>query len=183
MAAGPDPGYGAEAVIRDLDGHKPDVGRGAFVDESAVVIGRVSLGERASVWPTAVIRGDTDLIAVGPDSNVQDGAVLHADEGVPCTVGARVTIGHRAVVHGCTVEDEVLVGMGAVVMNRARVGAGSIIGAGAVVPEGTDIPPGSMVVGIPARVVRVTREAEREAIRLSAAHYVRMIDRHRPPGP
>jgi carbonic anhydrase/acetyltransferase-like protein (isoleucine patch superfamily) len=178
MAAGAARGYRSDDVIRDLDGHRPDVGHGAYVDTSAVVIGRVVLGARSSVWPTAVIRGDTDLITVGEDTNVQDGAVLHADEGVPCTLGARVTVGHRAVVHGCTVGDEVLIGMGAVVMNRARIGAGSIIGAGALVPEGMEVPPGSMVVGLPARVVREVREGEREGVRHSAAHYVRMIDRH-----
>jgi len=166
-------------VIRTLNGRDPTIGDGAYVDDTAVVIGRVHLGPLVSVWPTAVIRGDTDLIAVGERSNVQDGAVLHADEGVPCTVGAGVTIGHRAVVHGCTIEDDVLVGMGAIVMNRARVGTGAIVGAGALVPEGAEIPAGSMAVGVPARVVRPTRDDERAAIRASAAHYVAMIGRHR----
>lgn len=166
-------------MLRDLDGHRPDVPPGAHVDPTAVVIGRVRLGARASVWPTAVVRGDTDDITVGEDSNVQDGAVLHADAGVPCRVGARVTIGHRAVVHGCVIEDEVLIGMGAIVMNHARIGTGSIVGAGAVVPERTQVPPGSMVLGLPARVVRPTTDAERESVRRSAAHYVAMIGRHR----
>jgi carbonic anhydrase/acetyltransferase-like protein (isoleucine patch superfamily) len=171
--------YRPSSVIRTLNGRDPTIGDGAFVDETAVVIGTVRLGAHASVWPTAVIRGDTDLIAVGERSNVQDGAVLHADEGVPCRVGAGVTVGHRAVVHGCTIEDDVLVGMGAIVMNRALVGAGSIVGAGAVVPEGAVVPPGSMALGVPARVVRATTDAEREGIRRSAAHYVGMIARHR----
>lgn len=166
-------------MLRDLDGHRPDVAPGAHVDPAAVVIGRVRLGARASVWPTAVLRGDTDDISVGEDSNVQDGAVLHADAGVPCRVGARVTIGHRAVVHGCVIEDEVLIGMGAIVMNHARIGTGSIVGAGAVVPERTEVPPGSMVLGLPARVVRPTSDAERASVRRSAAHYVAMIGRHR----
>lgn len=166
-------------VIRALQGHLPAVGEGAHVDDTAVVIGRVRLGARASVWPLAVIRGDTDDITVGDETNVQDGAVLHADAGVPCAVGARVTIGHRAIVHGCTVEDEALIGMGAIVMNRAVVGSGSIVGAGAVVPEGMEIPPGSMAVGVPARVVRRLSDAERDAVRASAAHYVHMIDVHR----
>jgi carbonic anhydrase/acetyltransferase-like protein (isoleucine patch superfamily) len=172
-------GYRHPTVIRALGGDAPEVGEGAYVDATAVVIGSVRLGARASVWPQAVIRGDTDRIAVGDDTNIQDGAVLHADAGVPCTVGARVTIGHRAVVHGCTVEDEVLVGMGAIVMNRARIGTGSVVAAGALVPEGVEVPPGSMAVGVPARVVRPTTAAERDAIRRSAAHYVGMIGVHR----
>jgi len=166
-------------VIRALQGHRPVLGDGAHVDATAVVIGRVLLGARASVWPLAVIRGDTDVITVGDESNVQDGAVLHADAGVPCTVGARVTIGHRAIVHGCTVGDEALIGMGAIVMNHAAIGASSIVGAGAVVPEGMEVPPGSMAVGVPARVVRPLSDAEREAVRQSARHYVDLIDAHR----
>lgn len=165
-------------MLRDLDGHHPRLGVGAHVDPTAVVIGRVTLGPRASVWPTAVIRGDTDDIRVGEDTNVQDGAVLHADAGVPCTIGARVTVGHRAIVHGCTVDDEVLVGMGAILMNGVCVGGGSIIGAGSLLPEGTCVAPGSLVVGVPGRVVRTTTDAEREGIRRSAAHYVQMIGRH-----
>ncbi|MFN8108412.1 MAG: gamma carbonic anhydrase family protein [Thermoleophilia bacterium] len=165
--------------MRNLDGHSPALGEGAHVDDTALLIGRVRLGARASVWPMAVLRGDTDLITVGDESNVQDGAVLHADAGVPCTVGARVTIGHRAIVHGCTVGDEALIGMGAIVMNRAVVGAGAIVAAGALVPEGMRIPDGGMAVGVPARVVRELTEEERAGTRSSAAHYVRMIDRHR----
>lgn len=165
-------------MLRNLDGHHPRLGAGAHVDPAAVVIGRVTLGSRASVWPTAVIRGDTDDIRVGDDTNVQDGAVIHADEGVPCRLGSRVTVGHRAIVHGCTVEDEVLVGMGAILMNNVVVGKGSIIGAGALLAEGTRIPAGSLVVGMPGRVVRPTTEAERARIRHSAAHYVAMIGRH-----
>ena len=109
------------------------------------MIGRVSLGRDVSVWPNATIRGDTDRISVGPATNVQDGAVLHADAGSPCTIGRAVTIGHLACVHGCTVEDEVLVGIGAIILNGSVVGTGSIVGAGAVLPEGTIVPPGSLV--------------------------------------
>jgi carbonic anhydrase/acetyltransferase-like protein (isoleucine patch superfamily) len=166
-------------VIRTIEGFHPQLGPGSFVDEAAVVSGRVHLGARSSIWPCAVIRGDTDVIAVGDDTNVQDGAVLHADAGVPCTVGNRVTIGHRAVVHGCTIADEVLIGMGAIVMNHAVIGGHSIVAAGALVPEGTVVPPGSLVIGLPARVVRPTTEDERTSIVASAAHYVEMIERHR----
>ncbi len=166
-------------MIRPLDGHAPQLGHGAFVHDAAEVIGRVRLGERVSVWPTAVIRGDTEDISVGEASNVQDGAVLHADPGFPCRVGARVTVGHRAVVHGCTVGDGAMIGMGAIVMNGAVIGTGSIVGAGTVVPEGVEIPPGSMAVGVPARVVRLVSEDERLGLLAAADRYVGMIGVHR----
>lgn len=146
---------------------------------SASVIGRVRLGRDVSVWPNATVRGDTDWITVGDATNVQDGAVLHADAGSPCTIGSSVTIGHLACVHGCTVEDEVLIGIGAIVLNGSTVGSRSIIGAGTVVTEGTVIPPESLVVGTPGRVVRATTTAQRDDIRRSAEHYVAMIGVHR----
>jgi carbonic anhydrase/acetyltransferase-like protein (isoleucine patch superfamily) len=169
-------------VIRPLDGHAPQLGPGAFVHEAAEVIGRVRLGARSSVWPRAVIRGDTEQITVGDETNVQDGAVLHADPGMPCTLGDRVTVGHLACVHGCSIGDEALVGIGAVVLNGARIGAGSIVGAGAVVPEGVEVPPGSMVLGVPGRVVRPVGPGEREALRAGALRYVAMIEVHRDRG-
>jgi carbonic anhydrase/acetyltransferase-like protein (isoleucine patch superfamily) len=166
-------------VIRRLNGHAPVLGSGAFVHDAAEVIGRVRLGARASVWPRAVIRGDTEEIAVGEETNVQDGAVLHADPGMPCRLGARVTVGHLACVHGCRIGDEVLIGMGAILMNGARIGDGSIVGAGAVVLEGVEVPPGSMVLGVPARVVRPLGAQERAGLRGSAARYVELIEAHR----
>ncbi len=144
------------------------------------MIGRVRLGRDVSVWPNATIRGDTDQITVGDGTNVQDGAVLHADAGVPCTIGQRVTIGHLACVHGCTVEDEVLIGIGAIILNNSVIGTGSIVGAGAVLPEGTSVPPGSLVLGTPGRVIRETTAAQRADIRRSAEHYVAMIGVHAP---
>ena len=150
----------------------------AFIHPLAFVCGDASLGARASVWPFAVVRADSDRITIGDDTNVQDGAVLHADPGVPCTLGARVTVGHRAIVHGATVEDDCLIGMGAVVLNGARIGAGSIVGAGAVVREGMDVPAGSLVLGVPGRVVRPTTEADRGAIAHGAAAYVRLQHAH-----
>lgn len=168
-----------DTVIRTLDGHAPHLSPGAFVHEAAEVIGRVRLGARSSVWPRAVIRGDTEDIAVGDETNVQDGAVLHADPGLPCRLGDRVTVGHLACVHGCEVGDEVLIGMGAIVMNGARIGAGSIVGAGAVVAEGVVVPPGSLVLGLPARVTRPLTDAERQGLAASALRYVAMIEVHR----
>jgi carbonic anhydrase/acetyltransferase-like protein (isoleucine patch superfamily) len=139
----------------------------------------VVLGARVSVWPTAVIRGDTAPIVIGPDSNVQDGTVVHVDHGVPCTIGARVAIGHRAIVHGATVHDDCLIGMGAILLNRVVVGSGSIVGAGAVCTEGMQIPPNSLVLGVPARVVRETTEAERERIARTVTAYIALQQEHR----
>lgn len=151
----------------------------AFIHESAVVLGAVTLGARVSVWPHAVLRADSDRIEVGAESNVQDGAVIHCDPGVPCRIGARVTIGHRAMVHGATIEDGSLVGIGAIVLNHAVVGAGSLVGAGAVVPEGMVIPPGSLVLGVPAAVVRPLRADQVERLRFSHVAYLELQDRHR----
>lgn len=150
----------------------------AFIHPLAFVCGDASLGARASVWPFAVIRGDSDCIVVGDESNVQDGAILHADPGVPCTIGSRVTIGHRAIVHGATVEDDCLIGMGAIVLNGAHIGTGSIIGAGAVVREGMHVPAGSLVLGVPGRVVREATDADRAGIARGAAAYVRLRSEH-----
>jgi len=151
----------------------------AFIHPLAFVCGDVALGARVSVWPTAVVRGDTAPIAIGADSNVQDGTIVHVDHGVPCTIGERVAIGHRAIVHGATVEDDCLIAMGAVLLNRVHVGRGSIVGAGAVCTEGMRIPPDSLVLGVPARVVRETTVEERERIRRTVESYLALQDRHR----
>ncbi|HEY7234605.1 MAG TPA: gamma carbonic anhydrase family protein [Gemmatimonadaceae bacterium] len=151
----------------------------AFIHSTAVVLGDVTLGRRASVWPTAVLRGDSDVIVIGDDCNVQDGSVIHADEGVPTHVGNRVAIGHRAIVHGATIEDDVLIAMGAVLLNGVHVGSGSIIGAGAVLPEGKRIPANSLVIGVPGRVVRQTTGEERERIRHTIEAYLELTEKHR----
>ena len=151
----------------------------AFIHSTAFVCGDVTLGPRSSVWPGAVIRADSAPVLIGESSNVQDGVVIHVDPGLPCTIGARVTIGHRAVVHGATVEDDSLIGIGAIVLNRVVVGRGSLVGAGAVCSEGMVIPPNSLVVGIPARVVRPVDEALRNRIAAGAAAYVALSERHR----
>jgi len=151
----------------------------AFIHELATVLGDVTLGERVSVWPTAVLRGDTSSIVVGAESNVQDGTIIHVDWNVPATIGARVAIGHRAIVHGATIEDDCLIGMGAILLNGVHVGCGSIVGAGAVCPEGMVIPPRSLVLGVPGRVVRETTAAERERIAHTVASYLRLQVEHR----
>ncbi|MFZ4754525.1 MAG: gamma carbonic anhydrase family protein [Miltoncostaeaceae bacterium] len=165
-------------MIQGLGRDTPEIGADVFIHDTAVVIGRVRLGDRASVWPTAVIRGDVEQIVVGSDTNVQDGAVLHADPGMPCTVGDRVTIGHRATVHGCTVGDECLIGIGATVLNGARIGSQSIIGAHALVPEGMEIPSGVLVLGVPAKVRRELTDDERAGLAAQAARYVANAARH-----
>lgn len=151
----------------------------AFIHRDATVLGDVTLGVNSSVWPSAVIRGDTDRIEVGDESNVQDGAVLHCDVGFPCIVGKRVTIGHSAVVHGATVEDGALIGIGAIVLNGARIGAGALVGAGAVVSEGTVIPPHSLVLGVPARVRGELTDEQRARVAHGYEAYVALAGRHR----
>jgi carbonic anhydrase/acetyltransferase-like protein (isoleucine patch superfamily) len=151
----------------------------AFIHERAVVIGDVTLGARASVWPYAVIRADTAPITIGAESNVQDGVIIHVDHGVPAAIGRGVAIGHRAVIHGATVEDDCLIGMGAIVLNHVRVGRGSVIAAGAVCPEGMDIPQGSVVMGVPARVVRRTTDEMRDRIARTVASYLSLQEEHR----
>ncbi|MDG2383866.1 MAG: gamma carbonic anhydrase family protein [Pirellulaceae bacterium] len=143
----------------------------AFIAENAVVLGDVTIGAEASVWFNAVVRGDTSPIQIGPGSNVQDSCVLHADPGFPCEIGENVTIGHAAVVHGATIEDNVLIGLRAVVLNGARVRSGSVIAAGAIVTEGVEIPPHSLVMGVPGKVVRETTEQHLAQIRHAAEHY------------
>lgn len=157
----------------------PSIHPTAFIHPRAVVIGNVTLGPRASVWPTAVLRGDSDAITIGEDSNVQDGTIIHADPGLPTVIGARVGIGHRAIVHGAVVEDDCLIAMGAIVLNGARVGTGSIVGAGAVVTEGMQVPQNSLVVGVPARVVRETTPAMRERIANTVRSYIVLQEEHR----
>jgi len=151
----------------------------AFIAPGAVVLGDVTLAARASVWYGAVLRGDMAPIVVGEATNLQDGTIVHVDEGKPARIGARVGVGHRAILHGCTVEDDCLIGMGSILLNDVHVGTGSVVAAGAVVPEGTHVPPGSLIVGVPARVARRVDGALRERIRLTWEHYVAEAERHR----
>jgi carbonic anhydrase/acetyltransferase-like protein (isoleucine patch superfamily) len=144
----------------------------AFIAPNATVVGRVELGNDSSVWFGAVIRADNDLIAIGDATNVQDGCVLHTDDGIPMRIGARVTIGHAAVLHGCTIEDEVLVGIGAVVLNHARISRHCVVGARALVTEGKTFPERSLILGSPARAVRTLTDEEVAEIGAAAAHYV-----------
>ncbi len=146
----------------------------AFIAPGAVVVGEVTLGARASIWFNTVVRGDTAAIEVGADSNVQDNSTVHVDADCPAIIGERVTVGHRAIVHGCVIESDCLIGMGAVVLSGARIGAGSLIGAAALVKEHQVIPPGSLVLGAPARVLGPVSDAHRDAIRAGSQHYVEL---------
>lgn len=153
--------------------HRPElIDPTAFIAPGAVVLGDVTIGAESSVWYSAVIRGDTAAIRIGRQTNVQDSCILHADPGFPCTLGNGVTLGHGAIVHGATVEDDCLIGMRAVVMNGAKIGRGSIVAVGSVVLEGMEVPPGSVVMGQPAKIKRQVTEQDRERIRHAAEHYV-----------
>ncbi|MER7013671.1 gamma carbonic anhydrase family protein [Saccharopolyspora sp. NPDC000359] len=162
-----------------VDGISPQLDPEAFVAPGAALIGRVRLAAASSVWYNAVLRGDMADISVGESSNIQDGCVVHADPGFPAQIAEGVTVGHQAVLHGCTVGAGCLIGMGAVVLNGARIGAGSLVAAGAVVLEGTEVPPGSMVAGTPAKVRRELTTEEQDALKLSAEHYTQLARKHR----
>lgn len=166
-------------AVYELDGLVPQVPDSAWIADNAQVLGRVRLGERCSIWFGAVLRGDTESISVGEDSNVQDNSVLHADEGLPLVVGARVTVGHQVMLHGCTIGDESLIGIGATVLNGARIGKHCLVGAGSLVTEGKEFPDGSLIMGSPAKVVRALTPEQIEGLRRSAAHYVHNAERYR----
>jgi carbonic anhydrase/acetyltransferase-like protein (isoleucine patch superfamily) len=153
-----------------------------FVAPGAVVLGDVTLAARSSVWFNTVIRGDSAEVVVGEDTNLQDNSVIHEDEGFPALIGARVTVGHRAIIHGCVIEDECLVGMGSVILSGARLGRGTLVGAASLVREGQVIPPDSLVVGSPARVIGPTGEAHRAAIRNGWSHYAELARGYRARG-
>ena len=169
----------ADTRVLRLEDAEPELAEGAWVAPGTTVVGSVRLAEESSIWYGAVLRGDGDRIEVGPRSNVQDGCVLHADPGFPAVLGREVTVGHRAVVHGARVGNNVLVGMGAILLNGCRVGDNCLIGAGAILLEGTEVPPGSLVVGAPARVRRSLTDEEIRGIAGSAEEYVSLARRHR----
>lgn len=148
-----------------------------FVADSADVIGSVILEKNVSIWFNAVVRGDSDLITIGENSNIQDGSVLHADVGVPLTIGRNVTVGHKVMLHGCTIGDGSLIGINAVILNGAKIGKHCIIGAGALIPEGKEIPDFSLVMGSPGKVVREVSEPQKMMLEMSAMHYVENFKR------
>ncbi|MEN9384251.1 MAG: hypothetical protein RL323_1394 [Pseudomonadota bacterium] len=162
-----------------LDDQAPEVHETAFVADSAQVVGRVSLAADSSVWFGAVLRGDNEPMTIGQGTNIQDGSVLHSDHGFPLTLGENVTVGHKVVLHGCTVGDESLIGIGAVVLNGARIGKNCLVGAGALVTEGKEFPDGSMILGSPAKVVKLLSPEQIEGLRRSARSYVANANRFR----
>ncbi len=166
-------------AIYQLDNHTPSMPDSAWVADSAQVVGDVELGEEASVWFGVVIRGDTDAIKVGAGTNIQDMSVLHADFGMPLTVGSGVTVGHKVMLHGCTIGDDSLIGIGAVILNGAKIGKGCLVGAGSLVTEGKEFADGSMILGSPAKVVRQLSADQLEGLRQSARHYVDNAKRFR----
>lgn len=157
--------------VRSLGDRAPQIDATAYIADGAQLIGDVVLRAGVGVWFNAVLRGDTERISVGAGSNAQDGAILHADPGFPCTVGTGVVTGHGAILHGCQIGDDCLIGMGAVVLNGAKIGPGSIVAAGAVVPEGKEFPPRSLIMGVPAKVVREATTQDLEQIAAGARHY------------
>ncbi len=165
-------------MLYALDGQAPEIDKGAgFVAPDAALIGRVRLAAGASVWFGSVLRGDMEWITIGENSNIQDGSVLHTDAGAPLEIGANVTVGHKVVLHGCKLADRALIGIGSIVLNRAKIGSYSILGANSFVAEGKEIPEGVLALGSPARVLRDLTPEEIEMIDASAAHYVQNSQR------
>lgn len=163
----------SETISRNIR-TAPRIAPDAYIASDATVVANVEIGPQASVWHQAVLRGDVSPIVLGAQSNVQDGAVVHTADNLPAIIGKLVTVGHKAIVHACTVEDEVLVGMGSIILDGARIGTRSIIGANATVKQGMDVPPGSLVLGTPAKIVRTLSEAEQDEVKMWALRYVRL---------
>ena len=166
-------------MILNFKNKIPTINESCFVAPNATIIGGVTMDENASVWYGAVLRGDGSEIIIGKNSNVQDNATVHCDPDFPVHIGENVTVGHNAVIHGCTIEDDVMIGMSATVLNGAVIGKGSIVGAGALVREGQIITENSLVIGIPAKVVKETTEEQRKAILENAMHYVALGSEHK----
>ena len=159
-------------AVYQLDALTPDIADSAWVADNAQVIGDVHMAADSSVWFSSVVRGDTATIRIGEGTNIQDGSVLHADVGIPLTIGKHVTVGHMVQLHGCTIGDESLIGIGAIVLNGAKIGKNCLVGAGSLVTEGKEFPDGSMILGTPAKVVRQLTPEQIEGLRRSAQHYV-----------
>ena len=168
-------------AIYEIDGTRPQLPESGnyWVAENAQVMGNVVLKENASIWYGAVLRGDNDPISIGENSNIQDGSVLHTDVGCPLTIGRDVTVGHMVMLHGCTIGDETLIGIGSTILNNAKIGKNCIIGAHALIPEGKVIPDNSLVMGAPGKIVKEISDHQTQVIKMSAVHYVENWKRHR----
>jgi carbonic anhydrase/acetyltransferase-like protein (isoleucine patch superfamily) len=166
-------------ALYELDGLIPQLADTAWVADNAQVMGNVNLAADSSIWFGVTVRGDTETISIGKGSNIQDGSVLHADIGMPLVVGESVTVGHKVMLHGCTIGDESLIGIGAIVLNGAKIGKNCLVGAGALVTEGKEFPDGSMIIGSPAKAVRQLTPEQMEGLRMSAKHYIDNAQRFR----
>ena len=166
-------------ALYELDGVAPNIAPTAWIADNAQVIGNVTMHEGSSLWFGAVARGDTSFITLGKNSNVQDNSVLHADEGIPLVIGDNVTIGHQVMLHGCVIGDGSLIGIGAIVLNRAKIGKNCLVGAGALVTEGKEFPDGSMIIGSPAKAVKELSPEQIAGLKMSAQHYVDNAARYR----
>jgi carbonic anhydrase/acetyltransferase-like protein (isoleucine patch superfamily) len=158
-------------MLRSFRGVAPRIALSAYIDPGAVVIGDVAVGERSSVWPLVSLRGDLAAIHIGEETNIQDGAIVHTDEGFPALIGNRVTVGHAAIVHGCVIEDESVIGIGAIVLTGAKVGRGAVVAAGALVTEGMEVPADTLVMGSPAKPRRTVRPEEHDRFRKGVRNY------------
>lgn len=165
-------------MIKDLKGIKPQIHKDTFIAETAAVMGDVNIGEGSSVWFSAVVRGDIENITIGKYTNIQDNATVHTETDIPTKLGDYVVIGHNAIIHGCTIGDNSLIGMGATVLNNAVIGKNCIIGAGSVVTEGKIIPDNSMVIGLPGKIVRMVSDEEVEGIKENAIRYYNLWQKH-----
>lgn len=165
-------------MIRAYEGRQPVRGERVFIAEGAHVIGDVQMADGVSIWFGAVLRGDIEPVRIGTDSNVQDGAIVHTDEGYPAEIGKRVTIGHGAIIHGAKIEDDALIGMGATLLSGSTIGRGAVVAAGALVPEGATIPPGVLAMGVPARVVRELSDEETQRIARGMENYCQRRDKY-----
>ena len=168
-------------AIFEMDGKRPDLPESGnyWVAETAQVMGNVILKENASIWYGTVLRGDNDPITIGENSNIQDNCVLHTDVGMPLTIGRDVTVGHMVMLHGCTVGEETLIGIGSIILNGAKIGRNCIIGANSLIPEGKEIPDNSLVMGAPGKVVKEVSDHQIQVIKMSAVHYVENWKRHK----
>ena len=166
-------------MLKKFNEHYPVLAEDVFVAPGAYIIGNVEIGDKSSVWFSAVIRGDTDKITIGEETNIQDNCTVHTDAGAPVNIGSRVTVGHNAVIHGCTIEDDVLIGIGAVIMNGACVRRGSVVGSGAVVTAGTEIPPDSLALGSPAKKVKEVTPDIAAGRDMNVQGYQQLADMHR----
>ena len=168
-------------MIREWNGHTPDIDPTAFIHESAEIIGRIRIGKNVSVWPNTVIRGDIEEIIIGDNTNIQDNTVIHTDEGVPTVIGEGISVGHSVILDSCNVKNNCLIGMGAMLLEGATIEEDCLIGAGALVSPGKTIPRGSLAIGIPAKVKRAVEQKEIDHIKKNAQDYLRLAESHRKP--